>query len=142
MSFHPSHTTKSLVSGVCKKCKSTFLRDGDLMSISMAYSTPSHNSNVSLQNVKTYTEWLVFASDFCGSCLPPMPEAVKKDINNEKNRKSQDIVNYHMTKDNLAIPFHESKNTTTNTNKTNIGEKHIKQPKISKIRKFFLEKDK
>ena len=88
MSYHQS---KSLVTGVCQKCNKIFHRDGDLTAFSTSYSTPSYNLNVTLESVQNYRDWLMFAGNFCENCLPPMPEAVRRDIELENKRRQADM---------------------------------------------------
>lgn len=135
MSYH-SHPTKPLVAGFCQNCKKIFYRDGDLMTFSTSYSTPSNSLVLSLDDVKTYRDWLMFASNFCDNCLPPRPSAVEEDILRENQRKQEDIANYHATKANYSIPMHESKKSYTVTEI--IKENKQKKQQISRIRRYFL----
>jgi len=103
------HPVKSLVAGFCKNCGQIFYRDGDLMIFSTSYSTPSFKTSIDLENVQNYREWLLFASDLCDNCLPPIPNVVIKDIQEENKRKSEDIAHYHKTKNIYNIPGHINK---------------------------------
>lgn len=88
---HNSHQSKALVVNICIKCNKKFYRDGDLMTFSTSYATPYNNrEKLKLENVRTYTEWLVFAGDLCDECVPPMPLAVVKDIELENKRRMED----------------------------------------------------
>ena len=130
--YHDHHITKSLVSGFCKKCKKTFHRDGDLVAFSSAYSTPSYKIDVNLENVTTYRDWLVFTGDLCDECLPPMPEAVKKDIEIENKRRSEDMNNYRLSQGVTNIPNHTPRGIV---NEEKINNYIIKNNKISKFLK-------
>lgn len=101
MNFDHNHNegTKSLVAGFCKKCNQMFYRDGDLASFSSAYSTPSYKTDVSLENIQNYREWLLYGGDFCDDCIPPMPESVRKDVILENQRRKDDLEDYILHKD-------------------------------------------
>jgi len=109
MGIHGRHSGKSLVTGVCKGCYQTFYRDGDLMSISVAYASQSRGPEITLDNVKTYIDWLIAAGEYCDGCLPPMPWPVRQDINKENDRRQQDLNRYSQNKDVFPSPGHESK---------------------------------
>lgn len=129
-----NHYKKQLVCGVCKNCNRTFYRDGDLMTFSTSYSTPSfNNSDLSIDNVKTYIDWLIFSSNYCDECLPPRPKEVDEDIKIENQRRQADINNYYMFKNQYKTPMHENKNL-----------KEIKQKNVSNNiskRSSFQRKD-
>lgn len=134
---HQNHIGGSLVLGFCKECKNSFCRDGDLMSFSTTYSTLSYKTNVTINDVQNYREWLLFAGDFCDACLPPMPEIVKQDIIKENERRQKDILDYNESQNIQTIPEHlprdlniERENENDNNNarpalqrKRNIREK-------------------
>jgi len=84
----------ALVSNICKKCYKKFFRDGDLLSVSSSFATPFAKSNLTLENVSSYLEWVLFAADYCDNCLPPVPEKVKKDIEKEKERRQNAVLEH------------------------------------------------
>lgn len=99
----------SLVAGVCKKCYKKFYRDGDLMSFSTSFATPFVKTNLTIDNISTYKEWLMLGGEYCDYCLPPMPEKIKKDIERENKRRSDAMIEHLEIKKEYLIPKHESK---------------------------------
>jgi len=118
---HEHHPGKPLVAGFCQNCKNIFHRDGDLMTFSTSYSTPSYNLILTIENVKTYRDWLVFASNFCDNCLPPRPLAVEKDIEEERKRRQADMANYQENKVKYSIPYHEDKESYTERGQNDVN---------------------
>lgn len=95
MQAHEHKKSSGCVASVCSICYRSFIRDGDLVSVSMAYSTMSHGYNGTPADATTYQAWLIANENICDECLQPMPEAVKKDIEREQERRSSDTTAYN-----------------------------------------------
>lgn len=126
---HEHHLSKPVVAGLCKNCGQTFCRDGDLLTFSTSYATESYKTEIkTIDDVRNYREWLLFAGDYCDNCLPSMPAEVRQDIEYENERRQADKQNYNQTKDIYMVPNHEPK--------------IVKQENPSRIKEYFIKKGK
>jgi len=135
MDIHSQHSGKSLITGVCKECYQTFYRDGDLMSVSVAYASKSRGHEIALENVKTYIDWLIAAGEYCDECLPPMPWPVRVDIDKENERRQNDTSRYDQEKDIFPLPDHESKTLASSQVPSEIVTKKVKPIKDNIVKK-------
>lgn len=105
---HNPHLSNSLIAVFCKKCKKMFYRDGDLMSFSSDYASKNTKINIKdIKEVETYMDWLIYTGELCESCIPPMPQNVRNDIQEERERRNKDILEYQKYKDIKFIPGHQ-----------------------------------
>ena len=82
------------------------MRSDDEMVISADYATPASGIDGSADQVRTHTDWLIARANLCDEHLPEMPEAVRKDMAHEREKRFQETQVYLSNRNHFSVPYH------------------------------------